>query len=131
MGSCGTSTKQTHAVKPNNMSSPPMGHGAYQSGQQKNNNKANSYNAMNSNNFNPEAYYQEIGLSDNFGVDYGPKEKIQLNAGIRNGTPGAVYKVQINLSYDKTGANSTILGHTKEEVANQDGSLNFSLSFIL
>jgi hypothetical protein len=128
MGVCSSDTsKHKHYANQN-------GGGSY-SGQQISNNQ----NSNNNNNFKSmassqqeEAYYQEIGLSNDLGGDYGPKEKIQLNAGIRNGAINCSYYLQISISSDANGSNKILVGQTKQEMLNSpDGSLNFSISFLM
>jgi len=127
MGVCSSDTsKHKHYANQN-------GGGSY-SGQQ----NSNSQN-LNNNNFKSmassqqeQAYYQEIGLSNDLGGDFGPKEKIQLNAGIRNGRMNNSYYLSISLSSDANGSNKVLVGQTQHEMlTSSDGSLNFSISFLM
>jgi hypothetical protein len=78
-----------------------------------------------------EAYYKEIAISDGMGKNE-LKEKIQLNAAIKNGDYGLNYEVIIKMSFDKSGSNAITIGNTKSEIlASQDGTLNFGISFII
>jgi hypothetical protein len=144
MGSCGTSSKNTGTIKNQQQQQFNGNMNNNQPINQVNNNNGNmngvkgnnlnnyqAYGSMNQNQ-NEEAYYQEVALSSNFGTDFGPKEKIQFNVGVRGGDFNSTYLVSISMSYDKSGSNAILLGATKEEpCVSQDGSLNFSLSFIL
>jgi hypothetical protein len=129
MGICSSDTsKHKHFANHNG--------GAPYSGGQPN---PNMQNHNNNNNFKSlgstqqeEAYYQEIGLSNDLGGDFGPKEKIQLNAGIRNGRMNSPYYLQISIASDANGSNKVLVGQTKEEILmSPDGSLNFSISFLM
>ena len=112
----------------------PNINGGYSSAPQSNINKNNNpqnFQSMNSNQY-EEAYYKEVGVSNDLGGDFGPREKIQLNVGIRNGQMNYSYFVHMSVGTDQNIKNSVQVGQTKEEMlTSPDGTLNFSISFLM
>ena len=79
-----------------------------------------------------QEYYQNFELSQNFGKDPGPKEKIQLNCSVINGTIGAQYGIILKLGLTNDEKTAVNLGQPLTEVLQrQDGTLHFNMSFIL
>jgi hypothetical protein len=80
-----------------------------------------------------EFYYQNVQLNTVFGKnEFGPNEKVQFNFSIRNSFHNQISAI-VSLSYDSSqnAASYQQIGVLKEEVCDQNGSIDFKMSLLI